>query len=99
MRCSRTRSCSWWRCGPGTSWSVARGETGLRARLKTAVFVSYPVVVAAVIFLIVLRSLGYAVAVKYFLRQFLETAAWVVGSRSWLLRRVRALVFRRRDAR
>lgn len=66
--------------------NVARDETGLRARIKTAVLVSYPVVVSAVIFLIVLRSLGYAVAVKYFLRQFVETAAWTLGA-AWLLRR------------
>lgn len=73
--------------------SDAAGETGLRARLKAAIFVAYPVFVAAVIFLIVLRSLGYTVAVKYFLRQFVETAAWFVGA-TWLLRRVRELVFR-----
>jgi small-conductance mechanosensitive channel len=60
--------------------SVAGDETGVRARLKAAVLVAYPIVVAALIFLIVLRSLGYAVAASDFLGMFVETAAWIVGA-------------------
>ena len=57
--------------------------------LRAVVTAAYPFVIAAVIFLLVLRSLSYRVAARYFLERFLISAAWIAGAmllRRWFLR-------------
>ncbi|HYC76978.1 MAG TPA: mechanosensitive ion channel domain-containing protein [Planctomycetota bacterium] len=73
--------------------SAARKDSPLATRFRTALIVGYPVTVGAIIFLIVLRSLGYVAASAYFLGRILETAAWLVGA-SIAYRRLKSWVTR-----
>jgi small-conductance mechanosensitive channel len=57
--------------------------------LPTLFAAAYPFVIGAVLFLLVLRSLSYRVATRYFLERFLISAGWIILAvlvRRWLAR-------------
>lgn len=64
-------------CRPSVVGRMIRGEGRVATSMKTLVVVLYPLVVAAVLFLLTLNALGYHQAVDYFERCLLSTVGIV----------------------
>ncbi len=74
---------------PSVLMSLFKGESDAALSFKALVLVAYPSIVGAVIYLMVLHSLSYRVAARYFLDRFLTTAGWLLAAwiaAGWLAR-------------